>query len=103
MRDRGLQVALMLMGVAVAGYAGCGVDSTTGAIITTGGFTTGEFPTSSSSGLTTSSSSGSNTTGTGTGTGTTTSGSSSATGGNPDNLGIQCEADKDCGASLKCL
>ena len=103
MRQRGLQIALMLVGVAVAGYAGCSVDSTTGGIITTGGLTSGDFTTTTSTGLTTSSSSGSNTTSSSTTT-TTTGSSTTSTGGNAaDNLALQCAADSDCGAGLKCL
>ena len=93
MRERGLQIALMCLGVAVAAYAGCSSDAPTGTTSTSGDTTT----------------TGSNTTATTTGgmtttTGATTSGTgSSSTGGSADNLGIECTADGDCGPGLTCL
>ena len=87
MRERGLQIALMCLGVAVAAYAGCGGDSTTGGTATSGDTTT----------------SGSSTSGTTTSSAATTSSGSTSTGGAKDNLGITCAADGDCGAGLKCL
>jgi len=80
MRERGLQIALMCLGVAVAAYAGCG-GVTTGATATSGDTST---------------------TGTTTSSAATSSGSTS-TGGAIDHLGITCIVDGDCGAGLKCL
>ncbi len=95
MRERGLQIALMCLGVAVAAYAGCGGDST-GAATSTGTTTT-----TTTGSDTTSSTTGGMTTTT---SGTTTSGSgSTSSGGVGDNLGIECTADGDCGVGLICL
>jgi hypothetical protein len=89
MRERGLQIALMCLGVAVAAYAGCSSDTTGGTTSTSAG---GSTSTGTETTTTTTS------TGTSTGTGATTT-----TGGGADNLGLQCLADSDCGSGLKCL
>jgi hypothetical protein len=93
MRERGLQIALMCLGVAAAAYAGgCGSDTTSSTTSTSATSTSGEMSTTSA-GMTTTSGS---TTSAGTG--------SSSTGGNTgDNLGIGCIADGDCGPGLTCL
>ncbi|MEP7122789.1 MAG: hypothetical protein ABJE95_17825 [Byssovorax sp.] len=92
MRERGLQIALMCLGVAVTAYAGCGGDGTTATTSTSGDMTTTGSDTTSG-GMTTVTSGG-----------MTTSGSASASsGGSGDNLGIECTADGDCGPGLKCL
>ena len=97
MRERGLQIALMCLGVAVAAYAGCGGDSTVGTTSTTGGETTS---TGSHTTTSTTTTGGMTTTSSGM---TTTSGGSTTSGGGADNLGIECAADGDCGAGLICL
>ena len=89
MRERGLQIALMCLGVAVAAYAGCGSDTATG------GTTTGDTSTTTTTSTTTSTTS---TTATSSGSGTTATGMNS-----DENLGLQCGSDGDCGANLKCL
>ena len=97
MRERGLQIALMCLGVAVAAYAGCGGDATTGTTSSSGDTTTSGSNTTTSGGMTTTTSGGTTTT-------TTTSVSASASsGGTGANLGITCSTDADCGAGLTCL
>ena len=105
MRERGLQITLMCLGVAVAAYAGCSSDSTsastTGESTTT--TTTGSASTTTGSASTTTGSA-STTTGSTTTTGSATTGSGSAsTGTSDENLAIQCGADADCGPNLKCI
>jgi hypothetical protein len=92
MRERGLQIALMCLGVAAAAYAGgCGSDTTSATTSTSATSTSGETSSTTSAGMTTTS-------------GATTSGSGSTSSGlTGDNLGIQCAADGDCGAGLKCI
>jgi hypothetical protein len=100
MRDRGLQFALMCLGIAVTAYAGCSVDSTTGGIIPSTTSTT----TSTSSEVTSTTTTSTTSTASGmTTSGTATTGSSTSTGGGEDNLGLACAADGDCGPNLKCL
>ncbi len=93
MRERGLQIALMCLGVAAAAYAGgCGSDTASNTTSTSATSTSGEMSTTTSGGMTTS--------------GQTTSagsGSSSSGGTSGDNLGIGCTADGDCGPGLTCL
>ncbi len=90
MREPGLQIALMCLGVAVSAYAGCGGDSTSGTTSTSGDTTTTGTNTTS----------GTTTTG---GMTTTTSASASSGGSTGDDLGLACAADGDCGAGLTCL
>ena len=91
MRERGLKIALMCLGVAVAAYAGCSDGGTTT------GTTTGDSSTSSGNGGGTAAT---------TSAATTSVGSTSAatTGGGAVNyLGYACAANADCGETLKCL
>jgi hypothetical protein len=92
MRERGLQIALMCLGVAVAAYAGCGGDSTIASTSTSGDTTTSGSNTTTSGPTTTSG-----------GTTTTSASASASSGGTGDNLGIGCTADGDCGPGLTCL
>ena len=95
MRERGLQIALMCLGVAVVAYAGCSSDASTGTTSTSGDTTTtGSNTTTTTGGMTTTTTGGMTTT---TGTG------SASTGMISDNLGIECTADGDCGPGLTCL
>ena len=93
MRERGLQITLMCLGVAIAAYAGCGGESPTGSTSTSGETTTtGSNTTTTTGGMTTT-----------TGASTTTGTGSASTGSVGDNLGIECGADGDCGPGLTCL
>jgi hypothetical protein len=92
MNERRVQIGLMLCGVSIAAYAGCGGGGTGGT--TTGDTTTTATVTSAS---VTSSSSGS------TSATTTTSVAAVSSGGDDMLLGAQCSDDTMCGMALKCI
>jgi hypothetical protein len=93
MRERGLQIALICLGVAAAAYAGgCGSDTGSNTTSTSATSTSGDVTTTSGGGMTPTTSV------------TTTTGASASSGGTSDeNLGIACTADGDCGPGLTCL